>query len=60
MARVLSLLLSTAAYFAASYHINRYLDEIGAPTGLTRSALTFCAAILIAYSVAAAAEWILG
>jgi len=30
MARGLSLLLSTAAFYAASYHIKRYLDEIGA------------------------------
>ena len=34
---MLSLLLSTVAYFVASHYIKRYLDEIGAPKGLTRS-----------------------
>ncbi len=57
---MLSLLLSTVAYFVAAHYIKRYLDEIEAPKGLTRSALVFCAAILIAYGVAAAADWILG
>lgn len=57
-ARVLGLLLSTVAYFVASYYIKRYLDEIDAPRGLTRSALIFCAALLIAYGVAFLVDWI--
>ena len=55
---MLSLLVSTVAYFVASYYIKGYLDEMEAPKGLTRSALTFCAAILIAYGVAYAVDWI--
>jgi hypothetical protein len=54
---VLSLILSTVAYFIASHYIKRYLDEMGAPKGFTRSALTFCAALLIAYGVAFAVDW---
>ena len=55
---MLSLLVSTVAYFVASYYIKGFLDEMEAPKGLTRSALTFCAAILIAYGVAYAVDWI--
>ena len=54
---MLSLILSTVAYFIASYYIKRYLDEMQAPAGFTRSALTFCAAALIAYGVAFAVDW---
>jgi hypothetical protein len=54
---VLSLIVSTVAYFIASHYIKRYLDDIEAPTGFTRSALTFCAALLIAYGVAFAVDW---
>ena len=46
---MLTLIVSTAAYFIASHYIKRYLDEMQAPPGLTRSLLTFCAAVLIAY-----------
>ena len=56
---MLSLLLSTVAYFVATYYIKRYLDEIEAPKGLTRSALIFCAALLIAYGVAYLVDWIM-
>ena len=49
---MLSLVLSTVAFFVASYWINRYLNSIDAPKGTTRSILKFCAALLIAYGVA--------
>ena len=55
---VLSLIVSTIAYFVASYYIKRYLDEIEAPKGFTRSTLTFCAALLIAYGVSFAVDWV--
>ena len=54
---MLSLIVSTAAYFIASHYIKRYLDEMQAPAGFTRSLLTFCAAVLIAYGVAFAVDW---
>ena len=54
---MLSLIVSTAAYFIASHYIKRYLDEIEAPQGFTRSVLTFCAAALIAYGVAFCVDW---
>jgi hypothetical protein len=58
MLNLLSLIVSTVAYFIASYYIKRYLDEIEAPAGFTRSALTFCAALMIAYGVAFAVDWV--
>ena len=54
---MLSLLVSTAAYFVASYFIKRYLDDMGAPKGLTRSVVIFCLAIMIAYGVALVVDW---
>ena len=54
---MLSLIVSTAAYFIASHYIKRYLDGIEAPPGFTRNALTFCTALLIAYGVAFAVDW---
>jgi hypothetical protein len=55
--KVLGLIVSTVAYFVASYFIKRYLDGLEAPPGFTRNALTFCAALLVAYGVAAAVDW---
>ena len=49
---MLSIVLSTVAYFVASHYIKRYLDDLGAPKGFTRSVSTFCLAIMIAYGVA--------
>ncbi len=57
---MLSLIVSTVAYFVASHYIKRYLDGIEAPPGFTRNALTFCAALLIAYGVAFAVDWVAG
>lgn len=54
---MLSLIVSTVAYFIASHYIKRSLDRIGAPPGFTRSALIFCAAVLIAYGVAFIVDW---
>jgi hypothetical protein len=49
---MLSLALSTVAFFVARYYVNRYLDNIGIPKSLTRGLVAFCAALLIAYGVA--------
>ena len=57
MARMLSLAVSTVAYFVASHFITRYLDDMEAPKGFTRSLLIFCAALLIAYGVAFVVDW---
>lgn len=49
---MLSLILSTIAFFIASYYIKRYLDDANIPTGLTRSTLIFSLALTISYGVA--------
>lgn len=46
-----SLVLSTVAFFIASFLVGRYLNRIDAPRGMTRSILKFCAALLVAYGV---------
>jgi hypothetical protein len=55
---MLSIAISTLAYFVASHYIKLYLDDIGAPKGFTRSVSIFCAALMIAYGVAAAVDWL--
>jgi len=51
-ARMLSLALATIAFFAASYFIKRYLDEIGIPKTLVRGLVVFALALAAAYGVA--------
>ncbi len=48
---MLSLVVSTIAFFVASYFIRRYLDETGIPKGMTRSILIFTLAVAISYGV---------
>jgi len=49
---MLSLGLATIAFFAASYFIKRYLDEIGIPKTLVRGLVVFVLALAAAYGVA--------
>ncbi|HSN41708.1 MAG TPA: hypothetical protein VLT92_16140 [Burkholderiales bacterium] len=55
---MLSIVVSTIAYFAASYFIKRYLDDMDIPRGMTRSALIFSLALAVAYGVAAIVDHI--
>jgi hypothetical protein len=55
---MLSLVLSTVAFFIASYFLRRYLDDMGLQKGMTRSVLIFCLAAIIAYGVAFVVDWI--
>ncbi|HVS27774.1 MAG TPA: hypothetical protein VHE58_10875 [Burkholderiales bacterium] len=54
---MLNLVLSTVAFFVASYFIQRYLDDMGIPKSMTRSLVIFCLAAAIAYGVAFIAGW---
>jgi hypothetical protein len=47
-----SLVLSTIAFFVASFYIKRYLDGIGVPKTMTRGLVIFVLALAIAYGVA--------
>ena len=44
---MLSLALSTAAFFASSYFVKRYLDDAGIETGMTRGVLVFSIALMV-------------
>lgn len=53
-----SIVISTVAYFIASYYIKRYLDEMGIPKSMTRGLLIFALALGIAYGVAVMVDWV--
>ena len=53
---ILSLVVSTIAFFFASYFIKRYLDEMDIPKSMTRSLTIFVLALAVAYGVA----WFVG
>lgn len=47
-----SLVLSTIAFFVATFYIRRYLDGMGLPKTMTRGMVVFALALAIAYGVA--------
>jgi hypothetical protein len=55
---MLSLVLSTIAFFIASYYLRHYLDDLGIPKGMTRGALIFSMAVAISYLVGLAANYL--
>jgi phosphoglycerol transferase MdoB-like AlkP superfamily enzyme len=57
---LLSLVVSTIAFFAASYFIKRRFDEMDLPRGMTRNVTIFVLALAIAYGVAGLVGMIAG
>ena len=55
---MLSVVLSTIAFFVSSYYIRRYLENMGLPKGMTRAVLVFSIALIISYAVALAADYL--
>ena len=51
---VASLIVSTIAFFAASYFIKRWMDDNDIPKGMTRNATIFSLALAVAYG----ASWL--
>lgn len=49
---MLSLIVSTIAFFLASYFIKRWADDNDFPKGMTRSVGIFTLALAVAYGVA--------
>ena len=49
--RMLSILLSTIAFFVSAYYVKRFLENQGIPKGMTRGVLVFSISLLIAYLV---------
>ncbi len=57
---LLSLVVSTLAFFAASYFIKRQFDEMDLPRGMTRSVTIFVLALGVAYGVAWVVDLVAG
>ena len=53
-----SLVVSTIAFFVASYFIKRQLDEMEIPKGMVRSLTIFALALAVSYGAAVAVDWI--
>jgi hypothetical protein len=49
---MLSIALSTVAFFIAAYFARRWLDDMSIPKGMTRSTVVFVAAAAVSYGVA--------
>lgn len=48
---IASLIVSTIAFFVASYFIKRWMDDNDFPRGMTRSLAIFTLALAISYGV---------
>jgi hypothetical protein len=57
---VLSFVLSTVAFFVASFFIRRYLENIGIEKTILRGLVVFVLALAVAYGVAALIDVIVG
>ena len=55
---ILSLVVSTIAFFVASYFIKRTLDGMDIPKGLTRNVVIFVLALAVSYGVGALVSWL--
>jgi hypothetical protein len=56
---MLSIVVSTIAFFVASHVLKRYLDGHDIPKGMTRSVLVFTLAVAASYGVALIADRLL-
>ena len=59
-ARMLGIVLSTIAFFAASYVIKRRLDAMEIPKSMVRGMVVFVLALTVAYGVAFVVDWLAG
>ena len=55
---MLSIVLSTIAFFVATYFLRRYLDSMDIPKGMTRGTLIFVIALVIAYLVSFVVDYV--
>lgn len=52
-----NLIISTLVFFIAVGYLKRYLDEQDIPKGMTRGALVFTLAFMVAWGAGKAADW---
>ncbi len=57
---MLSLIVSTIAFFIASFFIRRYFEDMGIPKGFTRGTMVFVLATAVSYGVAWVVDWMAG
>jgi hypothetical protein len=57
---MLSLVVSTVAFFVAAYFIKRQLDDMGVGKTMSRGLVVFVLALAVAYGVAAVVDWAVG
>jgi uncharacterized membrane protein required for colicin V production len=57
---MLSLIISTIAFFVASWYLKNYLDDMEIPKGMTRGILVFTLAAAVSWGVGAAVNWMQG
>ena len=57
---MLSLIVSTIAFFVAAYFIKRRLEEMGIPKGMTRGISVFVLALALAYGAAWIVDLLVG
>jgi VIT1/CCC1 family predicted Fe2+/Mn2+ transporter len=55
---IASIIVSTIAFFAASYFIKRWMDDNDIPKGMTRSITIFTLALAVSYAVGWAVDHI--
>lgn len=53
---ILNLIVSTIAFFAASYFAKRWADDNDLPKGMTRGAAIFAVSLAVAYGAAWAVD----
>jgi hypothetical protein len=57
---ILNLIVSTIAFFAASYFARRWADDNDLPKGVTRGAAIFAVALTVAYGAAWLVDHLVG
>jgi hypothetical protein len=57
---MLDLILSTIAFFVATFLLKRYFDEQGIDSGMTRGVLIFVLATTVSLGVSSVTNWIEG
>jgi hypothetical protein len=52
------IVVSTIAFFVASFYLKRYFDQSDLPQGMTRNSLVFALALIVSYAIGWAVDHI--
>lgn len=52
------IVVSTIAFFVASYFLKGYLEDMGIPKGMTRNTMVFALALAASYIAQVAVDWV--